>query len=941
MIPNSHPNTFPPPPPPITQNYSTAHRNLSFVHPPPGWAPNPMYNQNSGHSRSINTQNHHSANFNQSFVHPPPGWAPNSLNNQNNDQFQRNNPENNQFQSNSVQTNFSTVVDRNALSINNASFDQNMSTHVPRTCNDNDSSQFITDGNDISWFTQPTLPLRGNNSMSHQLVSQIPIMAAHVHRQTSVDVSSTPIAQHHPYDTFSNPILNTPTRHVVPRPNQSVANWTLHNNESIGQTAFTNYANENPRRVRTNTTSAPVLSNIIEESITPLIENRNSTNGSNVILDSTQIHETAFENIQPNAPPSYTSAPPAPTAPTVPANPTTPVSTLPPPPPAAHTGVDPNILFLGSQMSNLVTALHSKQNENRNNYRQNTITGSAQIQQIEKIRSRICKINTPPILNKGTSIIVYLRLKFDRYRKSNLFSKFEVQIALGHVFLSWSDYMSDFVINMVKVNLADQFTNKCLTHLYRLISQKFSDNPNELKINSLQSGENVVDFFTRVLIVIEENKTHSGAFEIPDCTLNAYTLQRIISRENSIMNFADLQLLSSIISQTPEIREPGKLHLCKLERILIHEILQKFEFRRDFQSSTANFVGVNAVNLQPKPRQQGTSGPIPKFKVPPRSAFGNDCCDLCGRLHPGKCKYLQIFLKDFACDFCFKAVKPDQSFAYTIDSPEVRHGGMGCKTRTKDHPYPFPRKLQGNDQNGQNNQNKRNYGNQNGRNYGNQSGQQNRNYRPQNRNTQQVQQVQAAHDLNSLNQAYRAVVEPTVDTYPVQDNYAVVDVDLSSEAINSVPLASNDIYNLPRVPIPNTDITAYKSRNDGFLHLYPVFDNNTSAPVVVDTGCKPEGCIDRNLVNALKLNQYKSDEKTKIRTADNTIVGPYSVLNVPMKFGTQSVTLKLIELPACPCGILLGLPALKHLKTHNGENALVRIQEVLAEIETFSKNMHR
>ena len=297
-------------------------------------------------------------------------------------------------------------------------------------------------------------------------------------------------------------------------------------------------------------------------------------------------------------------------------------------------------------------------------------------------------------------------------------------------------------------------------------------------------------------------------------------------------------------------------------------------------------------------------------------------------------------MKDFACDYCFKAVKPDNQFAYNIESPEVRHSGMKCVNRAKDHPYPFQRKLQ--------NQNGRNYGNQNGhtqnRNYNNQNGQntQNRNYRPQNRNIPPVQQLQTAQDSNSLNQSYRPTTDPTANSYPVQDNYAVVNIDLSSEAINSVPLASNDMYNLPRVPIPDTDITAYKSKNDGFLHLYPVFDNNTSTSVVVDTGCKPEGCIDRNLMNALKLNQYKSDfEKVRVRTADNTIVGPYPVLNVPMKFGTQAVTLKLIELPTCPCGILLGLPALEHLKTHNGENARVRIEGILSEIQTFSKNMHR
>ena len=923
-----------------------------------------------------------------SFVHPPPGWTPNMLNTQNSNDFRPNYPENHHdsqhhvaieiphFDENATSGNnfnqnplFSTVVNQGSLSFNNPAMDQNLSIPIARTPNDNNSTNFINDGSDLSWFIQPTLPDRSSAvSQRSQLVQQIPIMAAHVRRETNVDHSSTPITQNrtaqiHPFDPISNSVLNTPTRQVMPRSNQFGNTYRLNQhqnipsdsflnfpNTSIGQQAFANYASENPRRVRTNIQSAPALSNIEEESRRQISPNADTTayesaqniqSPDEIILETTNAGEPNFINghvneLQAQNRPNTTGAVPQATAPMMP-----PAYT---PSPNTPTGVDPNILFLSNQVSSLVKALATQEGSNPQQRRNNN-QGTQQIQQIDKIRTRICKTNTPPILNKGSSIIVYLRLKFDRYRKMNLFSKFEIHTALGFVFLNWSDYMSDFVTNQVKATLPDLFTPADLTKLYRLIAHKFNDNPNELTINKLQSGEHVIDFFARVLIIIEENKTHSGAFQIPGDVLNSYALQRLISKENSIMDRQDIHILTTIICQTPEIREPGKLHLCRLESMTIYEILSKFDFQRSYKDLNSFDQGfaVNAVNQQIRPTNQYQNKPprqvtntgtrsSQKPIVPPKNAFRN-CCDLCGREHQGKCKLLQIFLKGFACDYCFKAVKPDQSFAYTLESPEVRHDGIGCTNRdSQQHPYPFQRKLQNNhNQPG----NRGSFNQQNGRTNNT------RNY-----SSHRIPPVQQIHTTNQTHtqeqnqQFYQSCAQvPIVDSGNV--TIPVVEIDLESQSINSVPLEPYRMAELQKVMIPRTDIKVYKRPSDSFLNLYPIFENNMSVPVVVDTGCKPEGCIDSNLVKTLKLEKYRSNEKVRVRTADGTIVGPYNILNVPMSFGNQSVVLKFVELPSCPCGILLGLPALEHLKTNTGESARVRIEEILSEISQYSKNAHR
>lgn len=807
--------------------------------------------------------------------------------------------------------------------------------------------------------------------------------------------------------------LNTPTRQIpeshnfnnnyrLPadnnRPSDSFLNYP---NNSMGQEAFAQYCADNPRRrnnrnrpapTQTNTTvlaNAPALSRITEESMhTPTNENQNNNNASenpettqlensNLLATTEVSQEPNFELLANNAQSNNvdpenqeqstqvesTNVPPNPSAPAqniVDSNRTDPivalteqVSRLVACMAPRTNNVDPSVSHLGNEITRLAATLQQSNHQPDRNQMQDVLQSSTHIQNIDKIRTRIYKTSPPPILESNASLIVYLRIKFDRYRKLNLHSKFEIQTALSFAFMKRSQYISDFVGNMVKVCLPDKYGDRELTNLYRQISQKFSNSPNELSITKLGKEENIVDFFQRVLVIIEENKTHSGAFNVPPESLNAYTLQRMISKSNPIMDFSDIRMLSTIVSQSPQIPEPGKLHYCFLDQLAIHEILSKFEFQRSYETETDinNVVSepVNALyntrsNTTQPTRQNNSNNRKPthlksNLRVPPKSEFVN-CCDLCGREHQGKCKMLQIFLKGFACDFCIKAVTNENKFAYNVYSTEVRHDGMHCKLRTPDHPYPFPNKLKPRNSTNDNRQSSNNRQQYNNR----QNHRQQYNQQPVN-NLISLEQPDPNGNIQTHPIPSNSLNQPNPTQPPILDgcfmSLEIVEIDTKSTAFNTPTIDVFHTQQLARQEI-DKQIIAYKSHENTFLYLTPTIDNSFSFTVVVDTGCKPQGCIGTKLVVKLHLQKFRTSELVRVRTADGNIVGPYNILSVPMTFGLQSIDVKLVELPDCPCGILLGLPALERLNTSTGENARVRFQQVLDDItKSGPKNQMR
>ena len=86
------------------------------------------------------------------------------------------------------------------------------------------------------------------------------------------------------------------------------------------------------------------------------------------------------------------------------------------------------------------------------------------------------------------------------------------------------------------------------------------------------------------------------------------------------------------------------------------------------------------------------------------------------------------------------------------------------------------------------------------------------------------------------------------------------------------------------------------------------------ATVIIDTGCKLPAVIEEKMVETLGLGDYACDEKQMIQLANGARVMATKMLNVPVRHGEVSVTLKFTVLPELPTKILLGRPGLQQLK---------------------------
>ena len=220
-------------------------------------------------------------------------------------------------------------------------------------------------------------------------------------------------------------------------------------------------------------------------------------------------------------------------------------------------------------------------------------------------------------------------------------------------------------------------------------------------------------------------------------------------------------------------------------------------------------------------------------------------------------------------------------FQYYVNSDEVKHSGKTCTYRTPDHPF-----------------------------------------------------LNQAKQVNNINHTQHNPThhQPT-QTY---NNNNVVFFNDKSPEFNSEPKSIYDLFNMENINQERA-VEIYKLKfpdtKDSFIYINPIFEGNFQHPVVYDSGCEPEACIDKSLAQKFGLMKYKTGRKARIRTANNEISTPYDIILAPVTFRHDQVKdISMIVLDHCPCKILFGNKALENVIDSDGNPILDTIKQKISDI---------